>query len=215
MCPQRRPRLVAEEIALPTRSLSLLVSYASSFSTRCSHCLSALTPPLLTPIWALTLPYLLPLTGFPDGSVGKESACNARNHIKCRRPGFSPWVGKIPSWRTWQPTPVFLPGESRGQRSLAGCSPWSYKELDWLNNYTTATCHLQASWFFLLLPCPFQTLPRIHPLPAVFHVLWCLKMGFPEAECGGDSCLSDFSGKVLLGEGVRSKKEQKTRTKEA
>ena len=34
-----------------------------------------------------------------------------------------PWVGKI-SWRTaWQPTPVFLPGESHGQRSLAGYSP--------------------------------------------------------------------------------------------
>ena len=32
--------------------------------------------------------------------------------------GFKPWVGKIPWWRKWQPTPVFLPGESRGQRSL-------------------------------------------------------------------------------------------------
>ena len=40
---------------------------------------------------------------------------------RCR---FSPWVGKIPWRRAWQPTPVFLPGESHGQRSLAGCSPW-------------------------------------------------------------------------------------------
>ena len=41
-----------------------------------------------------------------------------------------PWVGKI-SWRTaGQPTPVFLPGESHGQRSLAGYSPWDCKELD-------------------------------------------------------------------------------------
>ena len=39
------------------------------------------------------------------------------------RQGFSPWVGKIPWRRTWQPTPVFLPGESLGQRSLAGYSP--------------------------------------------------------------------------------------------
>ena len=31
---------------------------------------------------------------------------------------------------TWQPTPVFLPGESQGQRSLAGNSPWGHKELD-------------------------------------------------------------------------------------
>ena len=36
---------------------------------------------------------------------------------------FDPWVGKIPWRRDWQPTPVFLPGESHGHRSLAGCSP--------------------------------------------------------------------------------------------
>ena len=44
--------------------------------------------------------------GFPGGSVSKESA------LQCRRPGFDPWVGKIPWRRAWQPTPVFLPGES-------------------------------------------------------------------------------------------------------
>ena len=37
--------------------------------------------------------------------------------------GFHPWVRKIPWRRAWQPTPVFLPGESHGQRSLVGCSP--------------------------------------------------------------------------------------------
>ena len=42
---------------------------------------------------------------------------------QCRRPGFAPWVRKIPRKRAWQPTPVFLPGESHGQRGLAGCSP--------------------------------------------------------------------------------------------
>ena len=39
-------------------------------------------------------------------------------------------VGKIPCRRKWQPTPVFLPGEFHGQRSLAGYSPWGHKELD-------------------------------------------------------------------------------------
>ena len=39
------------------------------------------------------------------------------------RLGFDPWVGKIPCWRAWQPTPVFLPGESHGQRSLVGYGP--------------------------------------------------------------------------------------------
>ena len=55
--------------------------------------------------------------GFPCGSDGKESACNTR------RPGFDPWVGKIPWRREWLLTPVFLPGESHGQRSLVGYSP--------------------------------------------------------------------------------------------
>ena len=40
---------------------------------------------------------------------------------RCKRCGFDPWVGKIPWRRAWQPTPVFLPGESHGQ-SLAGCN---------------------------------------------------------------------------------------------
>ena len=39
-------------------------------------------------------------------------------------PSSIPWVGKIPWRREWQPTPVFLPGESHGERSLAGHSPW-------------------------------------------------------------------------------------------
>ena len=51
------------------------------------------------------------------------------------RHGFDPCVGKIPWRRTRQPTPVFLPGESHGQRSLVGYSPWVLKEL----NMTEAT----------------------------------------------------------------------------
>jgi len=43
---------------------------------------------------------------------------------------FDPWVGKIPWRRKWQHTPIFLPGESHGQRSLVGYSPWGSKELD-------------------------------------------------------------------------------------
>ena len=60
--------------------------------------------------------------GFHDGSDGKESACNVG------RSRFDPWVGKIPQRRAWQPTPVFLPGEFHGQRSLMGYSPWGHKE---------------------------------------------------------------------------------------
>ena len=47
-----------------------------------------------------------------------------------QKKGFDPWVGKIPWRRTWQPTPVFLPGEPHELRSLVGYSPWGCKESD-------------------------------------------------------------------------------------
>ena len=50
--------------------------------------------------------------------------------LQCGRPMFNPWIRKIPWRRKWQPTPVFLPGESHGWRSLAGYSPWGCKESD-------------------------------------------------------------------------------------
>ena len=55
--------------------------------------------------------------------VGKNLPANAGD-IRRR---FDPWVGKIPWRRAWQPTPVFLPGESHGQRSLVGCRPWGHR----------------------------------------------------------------------------------------
>ena len=57
----------------------------------------------------------------------KKPTCQYRRH---RRGRFDPWVGKIPWRRKWQLTPIFLPGESHGQKSLAGCSPWDCIELD-------------------------------------------------------------------------------------
>ena len=57
----------------------------------------------------------------PCSSDGKEFACNAGD-------AFDPWVGKMPWRRKWQCAAVFLPGESHGQRSLAGYSPWGHTE---------------------------------------------------------------------------------------
>ena len=57
---------------------------------------------------------------FPAHASGKEPACQCMRH---KRHGFDTWVGKIPWKGAWQPTLVFLPAESRGQRSLAGYSP--------------------------------------------------------------------------------------------
>ena len=56
----------------------------------------------------------------PRWDSGKESACQCRRHKRHR---FDLWVGKIPLGRKWQPTPVFLPGKSHGERSLAGLQP--------------------------------------------------------------------------------------------
>ena len=61
------------------------------------------------------------LMGFPGGSDSKESACNV---------GDLGSMGKIPWRQAWQPTPVFLPGEFPGQRSLAGYSPEGLEESD-------------------------------------------------------------------------------------
>ena len=77
-------------------------------------------------------------TGFPGGSVLKESACQCRrlgfSHRRCE---FDLWVRKIPWRRKWQPAPVFLVGRSHGQRKLVAYSPWGLKESDmteWLNS---------------------------------------------------------------------------------
>ena len=62
--------------------------------------------------------------GFPGGSDGKESACNAGD------PGLFPGVGRSLGEGNGYPTPVFLPGEFHGQRSLVSYSPWDCKESD-------------------------------------------------------------------------------------
>ena len=62
-----------------------------------------------------------------------------------RETGFDPWVGKISWRRTWQPTPVFLPGKSHGWRNLVDYGPWGAKESD-----TTERLHFYFSskiWF--------------------------------------------------------------------
>ena len=63
------------------------------------------------------------LKGLPSWLSGKRLAC------QCRRPGFDPWVRKIPCRRNWQPTPVFLPGKSHSQRSLVGYNPRDCKRV--------------------------------------------------------------------------------------
>ena len=58
--------------------------------------------------------------GSPCGGSGKEPACQCRRH---KVHEFNSWVRKIPLRKAWQPTPVFLRGESHGHKNLVGYSP--------------------------------------------------------------------------------------------
>ena len=97
--------------------------------------------------------------GFPGGTSGKEPDCQCRRQ---KSHGFDPWVGEIPWRRAWQPTPVFLPGESHGQRSLMGYKPWGHRVgHNWVTftftfsgkNSTQALTWLVDIWMNHLLPC--------------------------------------------------------------
>ena len=79
------------------------------------------------PCWKRSLKAVLNKQGLPGSSSIKESACQCR---RCERLRFDPWAGKITWRRAWRHTPVLSPGESHGQRSLAGCSPWGHRESD-------------------------------------------------------------------------------------
>ena len=107
--------------------------------------------------------------GFPGGSSGKEPACKCRRHKSC---GFSPWVGKIPWRRKWQPTPVFLPGESHGQRNLAGWSPWVAKSQTWLKWLTKDTLKASSLSCVQLFATPWTVAYQAPP-----------SMGFSRQEC--------------------------------
>ena len=72
---------------------------------------------------------------FPGGSDSKESTCIAGD----LRP--FPWLGRSPGGGYDNPTPVFLPGESHGQKSLVGYSPWGHKQSD------VAERPLKKKWF--------------------------------------------------------------------
>ena len=70
------------------------------------------------------------VTGFPGGSDGKESACDAGDL------GLIPGLGRSRWRREWLPFPVFLPGEFHRHRRLASYSPWGPKEADMTERLT-------------------------------------------------------------------------------
>ena len=90
----------------------------------------------------------------PRWLSGKGFAC------QCSRFRLDPWFGKIPWRRKWQHIPVFLPGIFRGQRSMAGYSPWGRRvRHDWVTEYAHSPCSLGSEFYStpaFILPCAKQ-----------------------------------------------------------
>ena len=84
--------------------------------------------------------------------------------LQCGRPGFDPWVGKIPWRRKWQLTPVFLPGKSHGLRSLVGYSLWGRNESD-----TTERPHFTSQYQKLEISKKKIQLKKNEPLEMKDH----------------------------------------------
>ena len=93
-----------------------------------------------------SLSSLLPLAIKPPWDSLVAQMVKKKFCLQCGRPGFHPWVWKIPWRKEWQPTPVFLPGEFHGQRSQAGYSPWGRKESDKTERLTLDSHRGQALW---------------------------------------------------------------------
>ena len=107
-------------------------------------------------------------SGFPGGFSGKEPTRQCRSIKRCR---LDPWVRKNPWRRAWQSTPVFLPGESHGQRSHGSHRLWH----DWNMKITTharlclVTYPNLKSWSF---PSSFSSKSSI--FVSVCEGLWCI-----------------------------------------
>jgi len=108
--------------------------------------------PCLSPSWKKKpTPVKSPLSEIMLCLWASMVAQMVKNLLKCRRPRLDPWVEKIP-WKTdWLPTPVFLPGEFHGQRSLVFHSLWSCKESDMTEQLTLIVTCIIVLWGHLKL----------------------------------------------------------------
>jgi len=116
--------------------------------------------------------------GFSGGLDGKRIC------LWWRRPGFDPWVGENLWWKELLPTPVLLPGESHGQRSLTGCSPWSFRvRHDWATKHMVIEEHTSVQFSSVAqsyptlcdpMDCSTPCLHVHHHLPESIqtHVYW-------------------------------------------
>ena len=114
---------------------------------------------------------------------GKGDLTSLRRY-ECGRPGFDLWMGKVPWRRKWQPTTIFLPGKSNGQRSLAGlqfmASHGVAKSQTPLSNFTHSLINwhflffftVHGDWEYIVCLALYPRLNSTWDLSLVFWELW-------------------------------------------
>ena len=157
------------------------------------------------------------MKGLTCGSDSKESACDAGV------PGFNSWVRKIPWRRKWLLTPVYLPGEFHGQKSLAGYSSWGRKELDTTEPLTLSLSYIwreksihnpitrcQSFWATSLYYLPYLStehsntnLPP-HPQPQcdLYEVLPQCRAWKDHQDIGYQDCRKYCKSSILLSDNI-------------
>ena len=103
------------------------------------------------------------MMGFSGGSSDKQTSWQCRRHKRCK---FDPCIGKIPWRRAWQPTPIFLPEESHGQKSLSSYSPWDCKESD----MTEATYHAFMQLIWYINTCFRDIYTVVNSVPSLYRI---------------------------------------------
>ena len=106
--------------------------------------------------------------------LGHLVAQMIKNLPQCGRPGFDPWVGKIPWRRKWQPPPVFLPGESPWTEEPGGLQSVGSQRVghNWSDSASTPNCALVT----LCLPTLLYFSPSPHPSLVGFHTLLLIRL---------------------------------------
>ena len=150
-------------------------------------------------LWKLSDHHHTRILGLHRWCSGKEPACLDR---KLKRLSFYPWLGKIPWRREWQPAPVFLPGESHGQRNLAGYSPGGHR----VRRDSTGT----DAWIPEFRRVAF-TISNPHTQGCV--KTFSLNYGTPTLLT--KSTLNDFRGLCLKGKGFHSNPAKEWRLRES
>ena len=138
----------------------------------------------------------------PTWRNDKESAYQ---HRSSKRWGFNPWVGKIPWRRKWQTTPVFLPGNFNGQRSLVGCTSRGHKDLD-TTKHPCITQLLKKEWNKAICNNTDEPimLSEVRQRPTSYITyMWNLKIWHQWTYLQNNNRLRDLENKLLVTRGER------------